>query len=382
MLYLFGLSVAFFLFVLIVMKKEKKRADYILLTWIGVVVVHLALFNLHLSKVTYQYPVLLGFSLPIPVLHGAFIYFYTLELVRDKSVLSLRNALLHLIPFLLLIILAIPFYRLPGDAKIEVFENDGRGFEWYSTIQGFVFLVVGVTYSFLSIREIRRYRRRAENQFSNLDKKMLRWLEYLAIGLGIIWLLSFFSGDQITFAAVVLFVLFIGFFGINQYPVFSSFSDHYVNHPKQKNEEFNLTPEDEDVSGKYAKSGLTDAQASALMARLDATMKTQAPFRNPNLTLDELAGLIGVSSNHLSQVINASTGNTFYQYINTYRINEFLKLAALPENRKFTFLGLAGQCGYTSKTTFNKYFRLQTGKSPSEYFGSGQETSAGAFAEK
>ena len=143
-----------------------------------------------------------------------------------------------------------------------------------------------------------------------------------------------------------------------------------------------MTPEDEDVSGKYAKSGLTDAQASALMARLDATMKTQAPFRNPNLTLDDLADLIGVSSNHLSQVINASTGNTFYQYINTYRINEFLKLAALPENRKFTFLGLAGQCGYTSKTTFNKYFRLQTGKSPSEYFGSARETSAGAFAEK
>lgn len=381
MLYLFGLSVAFFLFVLIVLKKEKKRPDYILLAWIGVVVLHLALFNLHQNRVTYQYPFLLGLSLPLPILHGAFIYFYTLELVRDESVLLLRNVLLHLIPFFILTLLAVPFYSLPPAAKIAVFENEGKGFEWYSTIQGLAFLTVGVTYSVLSILEIRRYRRRAEDQFSNLDKKMLRWLEYLSLGLGVIWLLSSFADDQVIFAAVVLFVLFIGFFGINQYPVFSSLPHHYSNEPQPKDEAPDAR-DDSDASGKYAKSGLSNTRASDVMARLETAMQEKAPFRNPNLTLDELAQLIGVSSNHLSQVINATTGNTFYQYINTYRVNEFLKLAAIPANRKFTYLGLAYQCGYTSKTTFNKYFKLQTGKSPSEYFASKQETSAEAFAGK
>ena len=46
---------------------------------------------------------------------------------------------------------------------------------------------------------------------------MLRWLEYLAAGLAVIWLLSAFFNDQVVFGGVVLFVLFIGFFGLDSY---------------------------------------------------------------------------------------------------------------------------------------------------------------------
>jgi AraC-like DNA-binding protein len=171
---------------------------------------------------------------------------------------------------------------------------------------------------------------------------------------------------------VVFFVLIIGFFGINQYPVFSSIPVSYGDAPQPSEEvkTFPLilkdTPAEEE---KYTKSGLSDEKASDVMHRLEQTMKARQPFRNPNLTLDELAGSVQVSPNHLSQVINAVSGKTFYNYINSYRIDEFVRIAALPENRKFTYLGLAYRCGFSSKTTFNKYFKLQTGKTPSEYFG-------------
>jgi len=372
MIYLFGLSVAFFLFALILIKKNKSRPDYILLVWIGVMVIHMLLFYLDYREVSYQYPHLLGVSLPIPVLHGVLLYFYTLELIRKENQITLKKILPHLVPFFVLAILAIPFYQLTGEEKIEVYRQAGRGFEWYTTIQNFALMLFGFAYSIASIIEIRKCRRRLPDNFSNIDKKMLRWLEYLAIGLAIIWLVSAFFSDEIVFDAVVLFVLFIGFFGINQYPVFYSLMEPEVSSANVKPETplRDILSEEADLNlEKYTKSKLRDDEASAVMDRLEKIMSNQKPFTNADLTLNELANSIHVSPNHLSQVINTLSGKTFYHYINTYRIGEFLKLSSLPENRKFTYQGMAEQCGFSSKTTFNKYFKLQTGKTPSEYFG-------------
>ncbi len=248
-----------------------------------------------------------------------------------------------------------------------MFQNEGRGYEWYSTVQMIFFLVAGFTYSIVVILQIRKSRRQLLNNFSNVDKKMLRWLEYLAIGLALIWLTSAFFNDQIIFIGVVIFVLFIGFFGINQYPVFYSTSVPDAKSETMVNEKppVEVSPDPEE---KYLKSGLSEEEASNVMMQLESVMKTQRPFTDADLTLNELAEIIKVSPNHLSQVINTLSGRTFYHYINTYRIQEFLKLSTLPENKKYTFLGLASECGFSSKTTFNKYFKLQTGMTPSEYF--------------
>ena len=360
MLYLFGLSVALFLLVLILLKKNKSRPDYVLLVWIGVIVFHLVLFLMHHRGTIYAYPHLLGVGLPLPILHGVLLYWYTVALITGQR-LRAEKILLHLAPFLLLAILAIPFYRLPGSEKIEVFRNEGRGFEWYIAVQHVVLLVSGFAYSIAAIIQIRRHRRLIVERLSNVDKKMLRWLESLAAGLAVIWLLSAFFNEPVIFGAVSLFVLLMGFFGINQYPVFYS-TTHTEVAPAQSASE-----DRQESEAKYSRSRMEEDVAAGVMARLEHVMGTQKPFRNPDLTLGDLAELVGVSPNDLSQVINTLGGKTFYHYINTHRIQEFLRLAQLPASRKFTYLGLAHQCGFTSKTTFNKYFKLETGKTPSAH---------------
>lgn len=137
MLYLFGLFVALFLLVLILLKKDKARADYVLLVWIAVIVFHLILFLMHYYGTIYEYLHLLDVGLPLPVLHGVLLYWYTVALIHGKH-FRVDKILLQMAPFLLLAILAIPFYQLSGSEKIEVFRNEGRGFEWYITIQDVV----------------------------------------------------------------------------------------------------------------------------------------------------------------------------------------------------------------------------------------------------
>ncbi len=90
-------------------------------------------------------------------------------------------------------------------------------------------------------------------------------------------------------------------------------------------------------------------------------------FLNPELTIGQLAEAIAVHPNHLSQVINSMESKTFYDFINAWRINEFKKMAAQPQNQKYTLLALAFECGFSSKTAFYRNFKNVTGQSPTQY---------------
>ena len=358
----FGLSIAFFLFLLTLVKRKKNNADYILAMWMGFMTIHLTFFVLDYSKVSYRYPHLLGILLPLPILHGFFLYCYTFQTTTNRFP-RIRLLILHLIPFFLLVILAIPFYSLSAQEKLQVYQNHGKGFEWYSTIQITLFVTLGLTYSMASIFNIKKHRKQMLNVFSNHSKKKLTWLEWMSWGLGCIWVLAFFFDDPVIFSGVVIFILFIGVFGINQTPVFITPINEEMVMDVSKS-----TALDQQVIEKYQKSGLTEDDAMRLLDYLETYMEQHKPYKNPELTLDELSTSLKVNPNQLSQVINSRTSKTFYHYINSYRIKEFLKLAALPGSNKFTYLGLANDCGFQSKTTFNKYFKIETGKTPSQYF--------------
>lgn len=358
-----GIIIAVFLLVLLLLKKGKQSSDYILIGWITLISIQLIAFYSHLTGLIYNYPHALGLTLPLPILHGLFLYSYTSELTGEK-VLAKSGYLIHLIPFVLLFVLAIPFYILPSETKIEVFNNEGKGFEWYSIIQLSSFLISGFSYSIASIIKIQKHKQDIQERWSNIDKKMLVWLEYLSIALGLIWVLVLFFDDTVIYSGVVIFVFFIGFFGINQAPVFS----YYVV-MESSNRETKETIESTNESNekiKYAKSRLEENEVCQILERLEQLMITEKPFKNSELTLNDLSQMLNIHPNQLSQVINSKTGNTFYHYINMFRVKEFLRLSSLSENKKYTFLALAYDCGFNSKTTFNKYFKIYTGKTPSE----------------
>jgi AraC-like DNA-binding protein len=118
---------------------------------------------------------------------------------------------------------------------------------------------------------------------------------------------------------------------------------------------------------KYAKSGLSEAEAARIHAELKKLMATRKLYTEPELTLSDLSTHLDIPPNYLSQILNEREGKNFYDYINTLRIEEFKRLVSLPENKKFTILSLAFECGFNSKSSFNRYFKKVTGLPPSEY---------------
>ena len=96
-------------------------------------------------------------------------------------------------------------------------------------------------------------------------------------------------------------------------------------------------------------------------------MDNQKLYLDEKLTLPKLASELDILPNYLSQVINERYGKNFYDYINTFRVAEFQKIIQDPKKRHYTLLTLALECGFNSKSSFNKYFKKSTGQTPSEY---------------
>lgn len=370
MFFIFGIAVAFFLELLLLMKKDKSVADKTLGVWLFINIIHLSLFYSFSTEYTFKHPHLLGLDFALPMVQGVFLFLYAKALTEGK--LSVKTIGLHLMPSAIVMLLAIPFYILSAKEKLEVFRTDGQGFEWYVWLNNSTMLISGFAYAIWTYVLTIKHAKNIRNRFSNLDKKELDWLKYQAIALSIIWLtVAFTDNPHMIFSAVVLFILFIGVFGINQMSVFNSpqiaqsnqifKSEDVLLEPQIKE------PEEKSDLKRYAKSGLSDEKSTEIYNRLSEIMANEKIYLNNDLSLIDLARILNIHQNHLSQVINEKENKNFYTYINTLRIKEFIELAQRPENKNLTLLAIAFSCGFNSKSTFNKHFKLYTGTTPKNY---------------
>lgn len=370
MFFLIGIFLAIFLGVLLLIKKNKSRADKVLTIWIFFLIVTQLLRYLTWTKYFFKYPNWLGIELSLPILHAVLLYFYVRE-ITGNPLKSIWSILVHFATTMVLFILVIPFYRLSGEEKINVYQNHATEFKWFETFALPILVISGIAYCLWSFVIIKKYQNSIQNDFSNTDKKELQWLKYLVIGNATLYVLSIFYDNYIIFMGIVILVLFIGFFGINQLDIFHTplvLEGENSNSNSITKENKSKTKQSRSISKRYAKSGLSNEMTSEIYVRLNRIMDDDAFYKNESITLTELASILKVHPNHLSQVINEQEGKNFYNYINSLRIKEFVKLASLPENKKYTMISLAYDVGFSSKSTFNKHFKTSTGKTPTEFF--------------
>ncbi|OJJ21504.1 AraC family transcriptional regulator [marine bacterium AO1-C] len=367
MLYLGGITLTLFLVIILISKKDKSNADKLLTLWLFITGVHLLFFYVRNTQKHLDFPYLLGIEIPMPLLHGPFLFLYTSALTNQQQ--SWKTNLWHFMPYLLSLLSLIPFFRLPVQQKLYVYQNEGAGFEPLMTILLFAFVISGILYSILSLYKLSKHRKNISDQFSFTEKINLRWLRNLTLGLSFIWLIVIFGEDKHVFTAVVGYVFFIGYFGINQLGIFTNKPPSISNTitPQVAQEENKALKSPSNPKVKYQKSGLGNEKQKVIHQQLTQLMQDEKLFKVAGLTLRDLAQKLEVHPNILSQVINVEEQKNFYDYINHQRIEEFKQLIKLPENQKFTLLALALECGFNSKTSFNRNFKKVTSISPAEY---------------
>lgn len=91
-------------------------------------------------------------------------------------------------------------------------------------------------------------------------------------------------------------------------------------------------------------------------------------FRNKDLSLEKLAGILGSNRTYVSNTINKMAGTSFYTYLDTYRIKEATRiLSDSCHSANISLKQLADDIGYNSPQVFNKAFKKETGTTPGAY---------------
>lgn len=120
-------------------------------------------------------------------------------------------------------------------------------------------------------------------------------------------------------------------------------------------------------SSKYKNSSLNNSDIESYKKRIIDAMETDKVFTNENLSLQTFSEIVNIPKHNISEILNMHLNTNFQDFVNEYRVEEFIKLYTDPENDHFSILGLATSVGFKNKATFNSNFKKIKGVSPTEY---------------
>jgi len=118
---------------------------------------------------------------------------------------------------------------------------------------------------------------------------------------------------------------------------------------------------------KYEYNGLDESELTYYKKYVEDFLMKEKSYINPEISLRTLAEKLSISTNHLSQIINACFDQNFHTFINSYRVEEVKKMFADPNKQDESILSIAFEAGFKSKSTFNTFFKKKTGVTPSSY---------------
>lgn len=110
-----------------------------------------------------------------------------------------------------------------------------------------------------------------------------------------------------------------------------------------------------------------DTDKADLYSRVCRLLESDKVYTDSTLTRDSLARMVGSNRTYLSVAINKNAGMSFSQFINSYRIQEAVRMLSDPSNSDYPLKALAADLGFSSISTFYKQFQMEVGLTPSAY---------------
>ena len=339
-------------------------------------------FGLYLGSSVYYgadlvpvYPHFFGISYPLPWAFGPLVYLYS-KAASDRAWRIDRRALSHFLPLALTTLSALPYFMMRGAEKVAAYERLMAGHvpARIALIEPTKYLS-GIAYSAATLLYLRGHRRRIEESYSNTARVNLRWLLWLAAGAAGVWIIATLlkvadfnqrlREDHVSLAMAVM-VYGIGFMGLRQPEVFR-YETAEMPIPETPAASSQPVPEPASLTNRYERSGLGDEEAAQLEASLRAVMERDAPWKNSELTLADLAAMLGSTPHKLSEVLNSRVGQTFYDFVNGYRVREVQRRIRAGDAQRLKMLAIALDAGFASKSTFNVAFKRHASETPSSF---------------
>lgn len=354
--YLFVLAGVFALlfFIILISNKDKRSEHSILAVLLLLIIVSCYyVFLLYHKDGDYYEPIFSEINYAIPIVYALLLWLYAKSLLLQDFKFK-RLDLLHFLPYILF--QAYLFYVM-SNHKIEAEHKMG-----YPMIK----LIVNPIYIFLTLYFLGKVRKKFQDKYSYDVKMHHYWLSWMTYGGLALWIVAcignvfnYFNdgttnllGDYflVCFLALLLFIL--AYVGFNRTQIFQSVD---------KDIQIKMNEE-------VTESIVADTEENKLLyEKLINIMNQEKPYLDSKLSLHSLATMSKIPSGKLSTIINRYGNLNFYDFVNGYRINMIKEKLVSEDMAVYSILGIAEECGFNSKASFNRVFKKKEGRTPTEY---------------
>lgn len=362
-IYLIGAVNALFFSVLIFSKKSRTLADKILGVWLIILCAQLIIPFLYLVDISayYQYA---GIEIAFYAFHPVLLYFYVRATIGRMP--GSRFILWNIVFIVLSELAGLSFLFFPAKERLLFIEGVELIPLVYLPLIAFL-IAYFFYYVYTSYKTLKDYKDKVLQIYSYRENVDLLWLRRLVLLFGGITITIFPLGlvsyyyfhsmvfaDYLFFVMLVIFIFFLGYWGYQEGRVFNFSNDFESSDTGSKNshQHYNHT-----VLKKYKQEA----------AQLREVMLNKKPYIEPSLTIYDLAQMIDIPPHQLSKVINTEFHCNFFEFVNSYRIEEFRQKVFSGEFKNLTILGIALECGFNSKSSFNRIFKESTGLTPGDF---------------
>lgn len=366
LIYLIGAANALFFSFLVFSKKKRSQADKILAWWLIVLFGQLIIPTLYLTNFNLYYNYA-GLEIVFYVFHPLFLYWYVKATIGQIN--KWKGISWQLISVVLYEVFSFSFFLYPAKERLLFIEGKEL-FPLYYFPVAILITVYFAYFIYASYKLLKDYKDNVLQVYSYRKNVDLLWLRRLVgsfagiciliFPLGLISYYGFHSmafTDYYFFITLVVFIFFLGFWGYQQGEVFNINDNSNPFEEEKKKISEDVPVENRPIEKQFKHEAL----------QLKELMKKEKPYLEPSLTIQDLAVKMKMPAHQLSKVINKEFRCNFFEFVNKYRIEDFKQRAFSTDYKNLTILAIALDCGFNSKSAFNRIFKDMTGLTPGDY---------------
>lgn len=353
-----------FLCFVLLAKSQRERG----VEWLGILMIPVALWLMtylfYLTGLIKSYPHLLGTFGPILYMIGPIYYLFIRQSLASERRLYWMD-LLHLLPACYILVEWWPIYfSWSAEAKLAVIERTYAGehpglWQMLRANRMSLFILAYLIAAYLLLKK------RLAEGVSHLDR--IRWLLRFTIGFGTIILLficlPFVFLSLTSINAAVIELLFVMILAVSIHTL------GYLVLGKEKVLPELIFPVEHT---KYTTSPLHADEIESKKQLILQYLHSTRCWTNPEFSISHLSTALDIPKHHISQILNEGLQQSFNELICQYRVDEIKERLKAGDIEKYSILGIAKNCGFGSKSSFNRAFKKMTGMTPTEWMKASQ----------
>lgn len=320
---------------------------------------------------------------------GPVIFFYVQSLLNPSFRFG-KKEWWHLLPgilYLLFCIIMVVTDKLVLKKYYFIATGQDPDFDTWYQLTGFASMLF---YFFLSLRYYNLYKKLIVQVISYADGVFFRWVRNFLVAflimlcvkvifyvLGEIMDMSYWDTWWyfLVFAMLFYYIAITGY--ANSIETKIAFRPNLLqyrpalllNYHSSSINDTSLTEEAEviDIDSIPIAASTQSEEINSWKEKILQLLQAGKAYEDPELSLTQVAKQLQSNPSHISKMVNQGFGINFNDFVNQFRIAAVKEMLNNGEHKKQTLLGIAFECGFNSKATFNRAFKKITGQSPKEW---------------